>query len=156
MNKAYDHLILGEKDFLKTSIEKLGGTIHFGRVLMKPGKPTTFATVNIKEHKCFVFSLPGNSVSCFVTFHLFALPAIRKMEGQKNTTLPIIKARLGFDVCISNINISVDFHLIIFFFLTSRHSWTRDQNTIGVSSIGQNQLVCENCYFRSNFPCSSL
>lgn len=37
---------MGELDLLKPTIERvLGGTIHFGRVAMKPGKPTTFATV---------------------------------------------------------------------------------------------------------------
>ena len=37
---------MGEHDLLKPTIEQtLGGTIHFGRVSMKPGKPTTFATV---------------------------------------------------------------------------------------------------------------
>ena len=51
--------VAGEKDFLKSSIESLGGTIHFGRVFMKPGKPTTFATVTKDSHKCLVFALPG-------------------------------------------------------------------------------------------------
>lgn len=37
---------MGELDLLKPTIERaLHGTIHFGRVSMKPGKPTTFATV---------------------------------------------------------------------------------------------------------------
>jgi hypothetical protein len=51
--------VAGEKDFLKSSIASLGGTIHFGRVFMKPGKPTTFATVTKDSHKCLVFALPG-------------------------------------------------------------------------------------------------
>lgn len=37
---------MGELDLLKPTIERaLSGIIHFGRVSMKPGKPTTFATV---------------------------------------------------------------------------------------------------------------
>lgn len=37
---------MGELDLLKPTIERsLKGTIHFGRVSMKPGKPTTFGTV---------------------------------------------------------------------------------------------------------------
>ena len=51
---------MGELDLLKPTIERsLGGTIHFGRVSMKPGKPTTFATVPFKptssaagQHQC--------------------------------------------------------------------------------------------------------
>ena len=57
--------VLGEKDFLKGTIEKIGGEILFGRVLMKPGKPTTFAKVKLDGHICLIFSLPGMSVSIF-------------------------------------------------------------------------------------------
>jgi len=39
---------------------------------MKPGKPTTFAVLNNTP----VFALPGNPVSCFVTYHLFVHFAI--------------------------------------------------------------------------------
>jgi gephyrin len=52
---------MGEADLLKSILEReLGCDIHFGRVFMKPGKPTTFATKGRK----LVFSLPGNPVSC--------------------------------------------------------------------------------------------
>eukprot|EP01063_Lacrimia_lanifica_P003871 TRINITY_DN12138_c0_g1_i1.p1 TRINITY_DN12138_c0_g1~~TRINITY_DN12138_c0_g1_i1.p1 ORF type:complete len:781 (+),score=246.73 TRINITY_DN12138_c0_g1_i1:1616-3958(+) len=71
---------MGEKDYLKPCIEAVGGTIHFGRVEMKPGKPTTFATVPGGAGKA-IFGLPGNPVSCLVCFHLFCLPALRKMAG---------------------------------------------------------------------------
>ena len=38
---------MGELDLLKPTIQhSLAGTIHFGRVAMKPGKPTTFATIS--------------------------------------------------------------------------------------------------------------
>ena len=41
---------MGELDLLKPTIERsLGGEVHFGRVSMKPGKPTTFASVPFKE-----------------------------------------------------------------------------------------------------------
>lgn len=78
---------MGELDLLKPTIERsLGGTIHFGRVAMKPGKPTTFATVPFKtntgEHETrLIFSLPGNPASAIVTSHLFVLPALRKTSG---------------------------------------------------------------------------
>jgi gephyrin len=35
---------MGDADFVKPLLEKLG-SIHFGRLNMKPGKPTTFATL---------------------------------------------------------------------------------------------------------------
>ena len=38
--------------------------IHFGRVLMKPGKPLTFATVDVPgKPPLLVLGLPGNPVS---------------------------------------------------------------------------------------------
>ncbi|KAG9868777.1 hypothetical protein KCU77_g74, partial [Aureobasidium melanogenum] len=42
---------MGELDLLKPTLERqLGGSIHFGRVAMKPGKPTTFATIPVKAN----------------------------------------------------------------------------------------------------------
>ncbi|ROW14501.1 hypothetical protein VPNG_03170 [Cytospora leucostoma] len=78
---------MGELDLLKPTIERsLGGTIHFGRVNMKPGKPTTFATVPAKNNEGervskAIFSLPGNPASALVTFHLFVLPSLQAMSG---------------------------------------------------------------------------
>ena len=37
---------MGPTDLLKPVVERhFDGTIHFGRVTIKPGKPTTFATI---------------------------------------------------------------------------------------------------------------
>lgn len=86
---------MGEKDFLKPVLEdRIGATIHFGRVLMKPGKPTTFATVTVGEKKKLIFSLPGNPVSAMVTFNLFVLPALNKLTGSQSPELTKIKAKL--------------------------------------------------------------
>ncbi len=67
---------MGEYDLVKPFLESRG-TIFFGRLNMKPGKPTTFARVDGK----LVFSLPGNPVSCFVSCHLFAIPAAKILSG---------------------------------------------------------------------------
>lgn len=100
---------MGELDLLKPTIERsLGGTIHFGRVSMKPGKPTTFATVpgvNIKDPASgvrgassssdkVIFSLPGNPASAVVTFMLFVLPALHRMSGVTPVGLPTLRVRL--------------------------------------------------------------
>ncbi|KAL9109521.1 MAG: hypothetical protein Q9227_005856 [Pyrenula ochraceoflavens] len=79
---------MGELDLLKPTIERvLGGTVHFGRVRMKPGKPTTFATLETKSSsgerkKKLLFALPGNPASALVTAHLFVLPSLAKMAGR--------------------------------------------------------------------------
>lgn len=91
---------MGELDLLKPTIEhSLGGTIHFGRVSMKPGKPTTFATVPFKSNtgereEKVIFSLPGNPASAVVTYHLFVLPSLHKASGISPAGLPKIKVVL--------------------------------------------------------------
>lgn len=95
---------MGELDLLKPTIERsLGGTIHFGRVAMKPGKPTTFATVPFKDNSGerrnkVIFSLPGNPASAVVTYHLFVLPALHQLSGIKPPGLPKVKVVLDEDV----------------------------------------------------------
>ncbi|KAF2473952.1 gephyrin [Lindgomyces ingoldianus] len=95
---------MGELDLLKPTIERsLGGTIHFGRVNMKPGKPTTFATIPVKndagEHATkAIFSLPGNPASAIVTFHLFVLPSLHQASGIKPLGLPKVKVTLEEDI----------------------------------------------------------
>ncbi|CAG8544181.1 23146_t:CDS:10 [Rhizophagus irregularis] len=84
---------MGEFDLLKPTLERsLEATIHFGRLKMKPGKPTTFATIISDEYKKLIFSLPGNPVSATVTSYLFVLPALRKIAGYDNWNLPIVQA----------------------------------------------------------------
>ncbi|XP_046711889.1 gephyrin-like isoform X3 [Silurus meridionalis] len=52
---------MGEKDYLKQVLDiDLHAQIHFGRVFMKPGFPTTFATVDINGTRKLIFALPGN------------------------------------------------------------------------------------------------
>uniref|UniRef100_S4RTX8 Gephyrin n=1 Tax=Petromyzon marinus TaxID=7757 RepID=S4RTX8_PETMA len=90
---------MGEKDYLKQVLTvDLQAQIHFGRVFMKPGLPTTFATAAVNGIKKMIFALPGNPVSAIVTCHLFVIPALRKMQGTADPRPTILKARLSFDV----------------------------------------------------------
>ncbi|KAL8781868.1 MAG: hypothetical protein Q9213_005809 [Squamulea squamosa] len=94
---------MGDLDLLQPTIERsLGGTIHFGRVTMKPGKPTTFATVPFKNNagnreSRLVFSLPGNPASAIVTSHLFVLPSLQQSSGLSVVGLPKIVVTLDHD-----------------------------------------------------------
>jgi gephyrin len=95
---------MGELDLLKPTIDRsLGGTIHFGRVNMKPGKPMTFATVPVKDNDGervtkAIFSLPGNPASAVVTFHLFVLPSLHQQSGITPVGLPKVKVVLEEDI----------------------------------------------------------
>ncbi|KAI1093051.1 gephyrin [Rostrohypoxylon terebratum] len=100
---------MGELDLLKPTIERsLGGTIHFGRVAMKPGKPTTFATVPFKNYAGervtkVIFSLPGNPASAIVTFHLFVLPSLHQISGVSPVGLTKIPVTLSHDFSLDKV-----------------------------------------------------
>ena len=117
---------MGELDLVKPVVNIIGGTIHFGRVNVKPGKPATFATIPSKKvdtsngqedddsyhredndgygqdndscgHKP-VFALPGNPVSAIVTFFVFVLPTLHRMAGIEPPGLPRIAVTLDEDI----------------------------------------------------------
>ena len=53
----------GDKDHLKETMSRRGATIHFGRVMMKPGKPLTFAEFPSNTSttgRMLAFAAPGN------------------------------------------------------------------------------------------------
>jgi molybdenum cofactor synthesis domain-containing protein len=67
---------MGQLDLVKPYLATRG-TVHFGRVNARPGKPVTFATVDGKP----CFAMPGFPVSALVSFELFVRPALLKMAG---------------------------------------------------------------------------
>ncbi|KAI0776158.1 MoaB/Mog domain-containing protein [Trametes elegans] len=91
---------MGVGDLLKPVLERhLGGTVHFGRVKVKPGKPTTFATVPTpggRSARVPVFALPGNPASALVMFHVFVIPALRRLGGwpEQRCRLPSVRVQL--------------------------------------------------------------
>lgn len=85
---------MGERDFVKPLLEA-AGTVHFGRLLMKPGKPLTFATVEVDGRRKLIFGLPGNPVSSLVTFTLLAAPALRKLAGWPDPHLRRVQVHLA-------------------------------------------------------------
>ena len=82
---------VGEHDLVKEALREFGAKIEIWRVAVKPGKPFLFGTVG----GCFVFGLPGNPVSSFVTFLQFVRPAILRMMGGTNLDLPQVPAKLA-------------------------------------------------------------
>jgi molybdopterin molybdotransferase len=84
---------VGTHDLIKPLLESLG-TVHVGRVKLKPGKPFTFAT--LPEGR-LAFGLPGFPVSSLVTFEVFVRPALRKMQGFARLQRPSLPVRLAYD-----------------------------------------------------------
>jgi len=84
---------VGTHDLVKPLLESLG-TVHVGRVKLKPGKPFTFATL---PHGKLAFGLPGFPVSSLVTFEVFVRPALRKLQGFSRLQRPTLPVRLAYD-----------------------------------------------------------
>jgi molybdopterin molybdotransferase len=107
---------VGEHDLVKSVLCELGGKIEIWRVAVKPGKPFLFGWFDSRSgdsagetpagptgtmpvlHKCFVFGLPGNPVSAFVTFLQFVRPAILRIMGATSLELPQVPAKVAIDV----------------------------------------------------------
>lgn len=70
---------VGDHDHIKPALEALGIQPALWRVKVKPGKPFLFARKGGK----FIFGLPGNPVSSYVTYQLFVRPALMKWMGAR-------------------------------------------------------------------------
>jgi molybdopterin molybdotransferase len=75
---------VGEADYIKSAFTDLGGKLEFWKVAIRPGRPFVFGEWNGK----FLFGLPGNPVSAFVTFLLLVRPALRRWQGELEAGLP--------------------------------------------------------------------
>ena len=85
----------GEADYVRSAVENVG-RIVFWRVAIKPGRPVAMGVIpggETGEAAAFV-GLPGNPVSSFVCFELFARPAIRRMMGREDNATRQTLARL--------------------------------------------------------------
>jgi molybdopterin molybdotransferase len=82
---------VGDRDFVREVMEKLGAELDFWKVNMRPGKPVTFGRVAGRPF----FGLPGNPVSSMVTFELFVRPALRRLAGDPRLFRPRVTARMG-------------------------------------------------------------
>jgi molybdopterin molybdotransferase len=68
---------VGDYDFGAETLRRLGFTIHFDRINLRPGKPLTFATRGNQA----AFVIPGNPVSHFVCYHVAIRLAVELLAG---------------------------------------------------------------------------
>ncbi len=83
---------VGDEDHVKRAMLDIG-ELDFWKIQIKPGKPFAFGHI---EGKTFV-GLPGNPVSAFVTFFLFAKIAIRSLQGNCDNRLTSYRAQSLFE-----------------------------------------------------------
>jgi len=79
---------VGDCDFVKAAILKLGGVISFWKVDMKPGKPLAFGMLQGRP----IFALPGNPAAAMVSFELFVRPCLLKAMGHQKVLRSKVKA----------------------------------------------------------------
>ncbi len=84
---------VGDYDYLPEIYKKLGASVLFNKIAMRPGSVTTVAEYNGK----LLFGLSGNPSACFVGFELFARPIIRYWFHSKRPHLQKVKATLHAD-----------------------------------------------------------
>lgn len=79
----------GWHDLVRERIEGSGGTFHFHKLRMRPGKPIAFGRLG----SMWVFCLPGNPVSSLVTFEVFVKPSLLKLMG-RSWSATVVRATL--------------------------------------------------------------
>ena len=72
---------VGDEDHIKNAITSLG-ELNLWKIKLKPGKPLAFGHIPHGQGSTPILGLPGNPVSAFVTFCLFAKPLLAKLSGQ--------------------------------------------------------------------------
>ncbi len=83
---------VGDYDFVKDIVPRLGAEVIFKGVAIKPGKHILVAQKGEK----FVLALPGFAYSSTVTSILYVLPLISKMLGRENS-YKTVEAKLSED-----------------------------------------------------------
>ncbi|MES9947952.1 MAG: gephyrin-like molybdotransferase Glp [Candidatus Thiodiazotropha sp.] len=74
---------VGEEDHVKPAVERLG-SLELWKIASRPGKPLAFGYIGETPF----MGAPGNPVSLFVTFSLFARPFILRMQGLAGEVRP--------------------------------------------------------------------
>ncbi|WP_319558190.1 gephyrin-like molybdotransferase Glp [Thiomicrorhabdus sp.] len=87
---------VGEEDHIKPALETLG-ELHMWKVKMKPGKPIAYGKIGMEKGFVPFIGLPGNPVSAFATFKLFARPYLMKMQGATELSSRPIWLKADFD-----------------------------------------------------------
>ena len=83
---------VGEEDYVRIALQQLG-ELKMWRIAMKPGKPVAFGRIG----DALFMGLPGNPVSVFVTFLIFARGLVLRMQGCREVAPTRLKVKAGFE-----------------------------------------------------------
>jgi len=83
---------VGEEDHVKPAVERLG-SLDLWKIAIRPGKPLAFGRIGGTPF----IGTPGNPVSLFVTFLLFARPFILRLQGRGDVAPVVLPATADFD-----------------------------------------------------------
>jgi molybdopterin molybdotransferase len=84
---------VGEEDHVRPAVQA-EGALDLWQIAMKPGKPLAFGHVRDVPF----IGMPGNPVSAFVTFMLFARPFILRRQGQVDVSVRPLPLRADFEL----------------------------------------------------------
>ena len=103
---------VGEEDHVRPAVEA-EGSINMWQIAIKPGKPLAFGQVRRHAHistmngadgpndpdgdPCYFIGLPGNPVSCLITFLLLVRPFILRMQSVQGVAPNGFALRADFD-----------------------------------------------------------
>lgn len=87
---------VGEEDHVRPAVEA-EGDLTLWQIAVKPGKPLAHGRVRNGRGDADFIGLPGNPVSGFVTFLLFARPFILKRQGVVDLEPGALPLRADFD-----------------------------------------------------------
>lgn len=87
---------VGEEDHIKPAVQAEGG-LSLWKIAFKPGKPLAFGHIGTGEQQTAFIGLPGNPVSCWVTFLMLVRPFILKAQGALPEFPKAIRLRADFE-----------------------------------------------------------
>ncbi len=86
----------GKYDLVSQALDKLGVTIHYQALKLRPGKATLFGTRN----NTLFFGLPGPPPAVRLLFHELVHPALLALQGRKKPEPKSLRAELTEELAI--------------------------------------------------------
>jgi molybdopterin molybdotransferase len=87
---------VGEEDHVRAAVEG-AGRLEMWKIAIKPGKPLACGHLAVNGREVPFVGLPGNPVSCLVTFLMLVRPLLLRMQGARQVTPASYRLRADFD-----------------------------------------------------------